>query len=50
MKSICNSGHDSLWTNSETVGNGKWKIGVVNLKIMVYAFLTGMTWDKLQVY
>ena len=49
VKYVCNSGHEGVWTNSETVGCGTSKMPMVNLLMIVYAFLTGMPWEKLKV-
>ena len=46
---MCNSGHSGYFTNSTTSGKGKWKVPTLNLFIIVYMFLTGLQFDKVQV-
>ena len=45
----CNSGHFGTWSNSEKVGSGRLQMAVINLQIILYTLLTGISWDKLEV-
>ena len=46
----CNSGHSGMWSSSETVGSGRSKMAAINLQIIVFTLLTGISWDKLEVF
>ena len=49
VKMTCNHGHNESWSNSKVVGKGNRSMPVINLLIIVYAFLSGLQFDQLKV-
>ena len=46
---LCNSGHTNNWSNSEAIQHKKRTVYQINIKLMVYLFLSGQPFQVFKV-
>ena len=48
-KVTCNAGHEKPWCSSDSVGSGKKAVPLINIMLIVFAFMSGLPFDRLKV-
>ena len=49
VKLLCNSGHTNSWSSGEGIHHKKRIVSKVNIKLMVYLFLSGLQFKVFKV-
>ena len=49
VRLICDSGHQNHWSNSKTIEHKKRKVPILNIKLTVYLYLSGLSFQVFKV-
>ena len=49
VKLTCDGGHLNHWSNSKTIKHKKRKVFVLNVKLMVYLYMSGLSFHVFKV-